>query len=617
MDALNQLLKAQADVKKRQISQQAGGGSGGNRNIQDMSSLFDKELARQQTTNYETPKSAEPGDTKESELEKIKDLARRQDELLKRQQELARERERMTPEQLKRELESLSRDQNDLRQRAEELAQEMARQQNQSGQQAGQNPQQGQQGQKGQQGQQNQQNQQGQQSQQGQQAQSGQQSQSGQQGQPGGQPSQPGQNKPGQSGPPRPSGQNAGKPGPTGQQPGQQEGQSGRPGENGSDMRSITEEMRNAAGDLRRQDADQASARAQRALDGLRELERQLQAGTPDGRRRALGDLQLESRQLADAERQIGSEASRAAGQGEGGKDTLRRLAGEQQRLAERARRVEEGLKQQGAASGNGGKDGKDGKDSADAKRLQQAAAEAGRDLERQRVADRLQQSADAMRAAAQPNPSQADGSKNGASSLPGGTTPSPEDLARALDRAADRLSTADKSDDPDSRKMSEQLARAQELREQLDELTRQMSDLDRQASANSQAGAAPNGRQGGPQGGQGAKPTPQGGPRRHGAWRTGSGWSGRQQRRRGASARRGEPGARAHSRSPARNRTQPGHAGARRCGCDVRGAGDGALRSRHRRVQAGLRQMAGTEASGRCGARGRADDLVQEAAGA
>ena len=57
---------------------------------------------------------------------------------------------------------------------------------------------------------------------------------------------------------------------------------------------------------------------------------------------------------------------------------------------------------------------------------------------------------------------------------------------------------------------MSEQLARAQELREQLDELTRQMSDLDRQASASPQSGAAPNGRQGGPQGGQGAKPTPQ-----------------------------------------------------------------------------------------------------------
>jgi hypothetical protein len=373
-------------------------------------------------------------------------------------------------------------------------------------------------------------------------------------------------------------------------------------------MRSITEEMRNAAGDLRRQDAEQASARAQRALDGLRELERQLQAGTPDGRRRALGDLQLESRQLADAERQIGSEASRAAGQGEGGKDTLRRLAGEQQRLADRARRVEEGLKQQGAAGGTGGKDGKD---SADAKRLQQAAAEAGRDLERQRVADRLQQSADAMRAAAQPNPSQADGSKNGASPLPGGTTPSPEDLARALDRVADRLSTADKSDDPDSRKMSEQLARAQELREQLDELTRQMSDLDRQASASPQSGAAPNGRQGGPQGGQGAKPTPQ----------SAGGDTGRGGQGQGA---RAAPVPTWIVCAPRRTRRSSGFAiscakpnttraaGTRRWVRRSR-AGDGALRSRHRSVQAGFREMAGAEASGRGGARGRADDLVRK----
>ncbi len=93
LEALNQLLKAQADVKQRQVQQQqAGGGSGGNRNIQDMSSLFDKELARHQQTNYETPKSAAAqDDQKASAIDKIKDLARRQDELLQRQQELARE----------------------------------------------------------------------------------------------------------------------------------------------------------------------------------------------------------------------------------------------------------------------------------------------------------------------------------------------------------------------------------------------------------------------------------------------------------------------------------------------------------------------------------------------
>ena len=84
MEALNHLLKAQADVKKRQVTrQQAGSGGGGNRATQDMSSLFDKELQRQQQTNYETPTTTEQQeDDTSSTLDKIKDLARRQDELL-------------------------------------------------------------------------------------------------------------------------------------------------------------------------------------------------------------------------------------------------------------------------------------------------------------------------------------------------------------------------------------------------------------------------------------------------------------------------------------------------------------------------------------------------------
>ncbi len=60
MEALNRLLKAQADVKRREIQrQQAGSGSGSNRSNYDMSSLFDKELQKSQQTNYETKSSAE------------------------------------------------------------------------------------------------------------------------------------------------------------------------------------------------------------------------------------------------------------------------------------------------------------------------------------------------------------------------------------------------------------------------------------------------------------------------------------------------------------------------------------------------------------------------------
>jgi hypothetical protein len=428
MEALNHLLKAQADVKKRQIQQQAGGGPGGNRSTQDLSSLFDKELARHQQTNYESPKGAQEENEKGSELDKIRDLAKRQDELLNRQRELARNRERMSAEELKRALESLTRDQNALRQQAEELAQQMSRQQS------------------------------------GQQQSGSQQSQSGQQGQ-----------------------TSAGQ---AGQQAGQSEpkGNQARSGESGRSLRDISEEMKGAASDLRRQDADQASARASRALDKLRELEQQLQARTPDGRRRALGDLQLEARQLADAERQIASESRRTEA-GEAGKDTLRRLAGEQQRLADRLQRVQEGLAQQGGQASqarrpdpakNSGAAAASGP--SDAKRLEQAATDAAREIERQRLTDRMQQSADAMRAAAQP------GAKGDASPARNGTTAAQEDIARALDRLADRLATPDRPDTADARKLSEQLSRAQELRDRLDDLTRQLGELDRQGSA-SQSG--------------------------------------------------------------------------------------------------------------------------------
>src|SRR5206468_6898922 len=60
-EALSYLLKAQADVKQRQVTrQQAGAGGPGNNNRNyDVSTLFDKELQRTQQSNYETQASAE------------------------------------------------------------------------------------------------------------------------------------------------------------------------------------------------------------------------------------------------------------------------------------------------------------------------------------------------------------------------------------------------------------------------------------------------------------------------------------------------------------------------------------------------------------------------------
>ena len=124
MAALQGLLQAQAEVRRRQVMQQSasGAGQGGsNRSDRDLSALFDRELQRQQRTNYETPQ--QPAETPRQDgsdlLDRIRDLARRQEELARRQRELAAA--GLQAEALKRQLERLSREQEELRQRAEEL----------------------------------------------------------------------------------------------------------------------------------------------------------------------------------------------------------------------------------------------------------------------------------------------------------------------------------------------------------------------------------------------------------------------------------------------------------------------------------------------------------------
>jgi len=124
MSALQGLLQAQAEVRRRQVMQQsasAAGQGGTSRTDRDLSALFDQELQRQQRTNYETPpQSADaPRENENDLLERIRDLARRQDELARRQRELAAA--GMSDEERKRQLERLSREQEELRQRAEEL----------------------------------------------------------------------------------------------------------------------------------------------------------------------------------------------------------------------------------------------------------------------------------------------------------------------------------------------------------------------------------------------------------------------------------------------------------------------------------------------------------------
>jgi hypothetical protein len=220
--------------------------------------------------------------------------------------------------------------------------------------------------------------------------------------------------------------------------------------------------MRNAASDLQRQNPDQASTRSARLSERLRELERQLQSAQPDDRRRALGDLQLESRQLADAQRRLANEAAKV-GEGRGGEDARRRLAGEQERLAERAERLQERVKQL-AKSGHG---------DADERR---ATEDAARELERQRLNERMRKTAESLRNK--------------------GEAGQGDDIARALDQVADRLGAASGAKDADSRRLSERLAKAQELREKIASIERDMAKLQREDAARGGRGERANGEQ-------------------------------------------------------------------------------------------------------------------------
>lgn len=286
-EALNEILRAQAEVQRRQVSrqQQARGGRGRQSGNQDLSALFDRELQRQQETNYEQRNTTSERQTSETrredeQLRRLRELAARQDELGRQQQELARRRAQMAPEEVKRRLERLSREQEQLRQQAEQLARQMQERgaaQPQAARADGEAQGEGQ-----------------------------------------GEPSN------GSSGGQQASGE-----------PSSGAGQAGAQAD-ARNLRDAAREMAGASGDLRREAPEQASARAARALERLRAAERGLAGAAPDERRRRAGELQSEARQLAEAERRIAEEAASA-----GDAESLRRLGAQQSRLAERAEALE------------------------------------------------------------------------------------------------------------------------------------------------------------------------------------------------------------------------------------------------------------------------------------
>lgn len=392
--ALSELLKAQASNQRWQMRQAARGGAGGDNSASnaDLTTLFDQELQRQQRTNYEMPRGSDQREaqTQSEALERVRQMAQRQDELARQQQELARDRAKMSDDEVKRQLERLTREQAELRQEAEQLAQQMKTR--------------------------------------------------------GLGTPKPAQSKRGEGGPATPKpGQNA-----------REGGSTSQGGERG--LGEASDAMRQAASNLRDGKLDEASARSSQAADSLRSAERQMRGRQGGGGSPTLGDLQLQARQLTDAQGQVAREAA-SAGTGKAAADTMRRLAGEKERLADQAEQLGQGVR---SAAANPGLEG----------RQRQLVDAVSRDLDRLQLPKQMRDSAAAMRA-----PDKADVNR----------PPSAEgeqELAKTLGRLADRMAAAAGS--RETQQASEQLGETRDMRDRLARLERQIADLQRQGAKGS-----------------------------------------------------------------------------------------------------------------------------------
>ena len=268
-EALNQLLTAQAAIRRRQVSMQPGRGSGGQQAQLDLSALFDRELRREQETSYETgrqPGEEETGEDDEA-LDRLRELARRQERI---NRDLRQSPETGTEQERRRRLERLRREQQALRAELETLAERLGRQ-------------------------------------------SGAEGRSGAEGQSGS------------------SGQSVGG------------GQSGSGRTAREELRRAAEQMQRATSGLRREDGDAAREHGDRAVDALRRLAERLRAAGGAERAGALGDLQLEAQQIAQAQRRLAEDMARAA-DGERSPGYRDRMAGEKDDLADRTEAIEQGL---------------------------------------------------------------------------------------------------------------------------------------------------------------------------------------------------------------------------------------------------------------------------------
>ncbi len=133
--ALQFVLKAEASINRTNISMQQGAGGSAQQEREGLRELFEMEMG-QLENRYETPGSAGGSASRQQaeEVDKLEQLARRQQGLTRAQRNLARRGEQMAAEQKRRELERLRRQQEQLGREVEQIAQQLARGQQQQAQ---------------------------------------------------------------------------------------------------------------------------------------------------------------------------------------------------------------------------------------------------------------------------------------------------------------------------------------------------------------------------------------------------------------------------------------------------------------------------------------------------
>jgi hypothetical protein len=206
--------------------------------------------------------------------------------------------------------------------------------------------------------------------------------------------------------------------------------------------------MRSAASEMQRQSPGGAADRAEQAAARLRSLEQQMRGDSAESRQRAAGEARLEAQQIAEEQRRIAAEAERLEkGDSGGNADAWRRLAGEGEKLADRVESLERGAQQ------------------------------AGRDLQHERVAERMRNTAKQIREATADRPA------GGRGASPSPSAPKVADaeqqIARAVDRIVDQLGDQTGRGEGTPQELARQLDQTRAIRERLDTLEQQVRDAE------------------------------------------------------------------------------------------------------------------------------------------